>query len=187
MDPNAHWVDQCEDVNNLDLWRGNFVSAAGRYQGSATSTVSIAGWQGDPEPDHSDGYAEITVETFAVATSEVGVALRIQSVSAHYLCITTFSGTANIYKYTGSFSSLVTASITVPPVPFTLRGDINDTMIRMWVNGQIVLSVADSSFVGPGQFGIYEFPVTAVGNVEIGRWETGPLAGPFALRTASRL
>lgn len=178
MDPNAHWVDQCEDVNNLDLWRGNFTSVAGRYRGSATSIVSVAGWNGDPEPDHSDGYAEITVETFAVATSEVGVALRIQTATAHYVCITTQSGTANIYKFTGSFSSLVTASITVPAVPFTIRGDINDTVIRMWVNDLLVLSVSDSTFTGPGQCGIYEFPVTAVGNVEIGRWETGPLRGP---------
>jgi hypothetical protein len=187
VDPNARWVEQCDGVAYVDDWRGTITSTGGRWRGNATSTVSVSGWFGDVNPDNADGYCEATVETFAVATSEVGVALRIQSTNAHYLCITTFSGTATIYKYTGSFTSLASTSITVPVAPFTIRGDIRGDMIRMFVNGALVLSIADSSFVGPGNFGVYMFPVTSVANVEIGRWEYGALPGPFPVRTAGQI
>lgn len=171
MDLNARWVDQCEDTSLLNVWRGGFTVNAGRYRASAITTVEIATWNG--ETATADGYAEIVVETLSGTGSEVGLALRVQSGVAHYVAITTTSGTATIYSYDGSFHSLASTGIVVPTRPFTLRADINDTQIRFFLNGVQQLGVSDSTFSGPGAFGIYEYAATATTNVEISRWETG--------------
>jgi hypothetical protein len=180
MDPNARVVDQCEDVTRLDFWRSTMTSTASRLRAAATSTVAVSSWLGDDT--RANGYAEVSVSTFSVATSEVGVALRILSATQHYVCGTTQAGKCDIWQYNSAFSSLATVTITLPAVPFTLGADIVDSTIRMWINGSIVLVTNGATlFSGPGKFGPYLFAVTSVANVEVDRWEAGPGQGPRGL------
>lgn len=177
MDAWARVVDWCEDATRMTMWRGAVAVTAGSYRATAASTNEVGSWAGDDA--RTNGYAEAIITTLAVSTSEVGVALRIVSSTQHYICSITQAGVCNIWQYNTAFVSLATVTITLPTLPFSIGADIVDSTIRMWVNNKIVLvSNGATVITGPGVAGIYIFAVTAVANVEVTRWEAGPVIGP---------
>lgn len=178
MDPWAKVVDECDGTLSRLDYRNTVTVVGSRYRAPATGTAnSIAGALSSDEP-MTNGYCEMTVAKLTAAGSEAGVVLRLLSGTQHYVCMINGSGSVSIQRYNTTFTSLASVSITLPSTPFVIGGDILDDRIRCWVNGVVLLSTTDSTFTGVGRYGWYGTAGTAVANMELERWEAGPLKGP---------
>lgn len=151
----------------------------------------------------TDAYGEaLAIPTsFGTSTRRIGVWLRVADASNCYTVQADGTGTMTVSKVVaGVATSLGTASFTVGSVAAdvytTMRAEIQGDRIRAYWRGQHVITVQDSTYTGPGFVSLYMRVLTTAGEVQVVRWEAGPLRPNYAaaytpmagpLRTGRRL
>lgn len=134
----------------------------------------------------TDAYGEVVFfpNNFSGNTGRrIGVWLRVASSTNCYTVQadggTGGNGNMTIAKIvSGSTTSLGTTTFPLGDVTsyVTMRAEIQGDQIRAFWRGQRVLTVSgDTAFQGPGFVSVYLRTSTAVGDVQVVRWEAGPL------------
>lgn len=133
----------------------------------------------------SSAYGEATMypNNFSGNTGrKMGVWLRVADASNCYTVVfdggTGGTGNLTISKVvTGTPTSLGTATFSIGDVTsyVTIRAEAQDDLIRAFWRGQHLLTVQDTTYTGPGFVSAHMRSTTTTGDVQLIRWEAGPL------------
>jgi hypothetical protein len=181
MNPWSRAVDQGENTALHTNTRGGLTSVASRLRPTSAATDCVVSLTADDV--RTNGYVEISVSTLTTGSDYVGVTLRTLSATQYYAAWLDGSGFLEIARYNSGYTNLIALTNPLPALPFTFGGDIVDDKIRLWLNGQVMIVASDTTFTGPGRFGIYAYATTTVANIEIDRWEAGPVNSPALVRS----
>lgn len=178
-----HWAPVVryppDGVGQFTNEASNFAAATGTFRPAATSTDTSS--HGSAADLWLDAYGEITLTALSGTGSKAGIRFRVADSSNFYAVYMTITPTLVIDKVVGGVTTnlLTTAAFAaslVGTLPGTFRAEIQGDTLRGFWRGVFVGSVAGGGAItSPGWASMYVNAVTLVTNVQISRFEAGPL------------
>lgn len=178
-----HWAPvvryASDGVGQFTNEASNYTAATGTYRPASTSTDTSS--HGSAADVWLDAYGEIAVTALSGTGSKAGVRFLVADSSNFYAVYMTITPTLVIDKVVaGSTTNLLTtaafAASLVGTLPGTFRAEIQGDTLRGYWRGAFIGSVSGGSAItAPGWASMYVNAVTLATNVQISRFEAGPL------------
>jgi hypothetical protein len=157
-----------------------FSTTGGRFR-AGTAGANNAG-HGSAGDRWLDAYGEILVPT--INTNDIfGIWLRVADSSNYYTCHAVGSGTLTIAKViAGASTTLLSQAFTTGTISSTagtFRAEVQGDNLRAFWRGQLIGSATDTAIQTAGFVSMLMRPETFTFNVEVIRFEAGPLAAAY--------
>ncbi len=168
-------------TGGITMDTGTFSQSTNRFRaGSAGANNAGHGSAGDR---WADAYGEILVPT--INTNDIfGIWLRVADSSNYYTCHATGGGTLTIGKVVAATpTTLLSTSFTTGTISSNMgsfRAEVQGENLRAFWRGQLIGTAGDSAITAPGFVSMLMRPETFTFNVEVLRFEAGPLGAAFS-------